>query len=107
MAAHMFGAWLVERSIVTAEAVVRALDRQNAGRIPLGRLAMTQGKLKVAQVFEILNRQAGSNRLFGELAIELGYLTPGELAELLLEQRRRGGARPRHAARRARAIQAA
>jgi hypothetical protein len=52
-------------------------------RPQLGNLAMTQGKLTVSQVFDILGQQASVGGLFGQIALQLGLLNKNELDELL------------------------
>ena len=42
--------------------------------------------LSMKQVFEILGHESAETKQFGEVCIELGYLTRKELAELLLCQ---------------------
>lgn len=83
----------------TAMAVIEAgwgttddVRRGNAWRMShrpqLGKLALMSGSLTVQQVFEVLRRQALVGGLFGELAVELGYLERGTLYELLEQQAR-------------------
>jgi hypothetical protein len=47
---------------------------------------MTHGKPTMAQVFAILGGRAVTGKLFGETAVEMGYLDKGQLHELLLIQ---------------------
>ncbi len=69
------------------EADVRRAEAWRHDQTPrFGKLAMTQGKLSMGQVFEILGQQATRGGLFGEIAIELGYLTCSEVYELMVRQ---------------------
>jgi hypothetical protein len=44
---------------------------------------MSRGKLTVAQVFDILDRQAMERGMFGQIALKLGFLSKDDLQELL------------------------
>ena len=44
--------------------------------------------MTMAQTFEVLEAQGTSARLFGEIAVEMQFLTEDELARLLLIQNR-------------------
>ena len=83
----MFGAYLMERSVVTAADVVAALDQQIKNRIPLGRLAVETGKLSVSDLFRVLNAQVDSHKTCGKVAVELGLLTENDVRQLLELQR--------------------
>ncbi|MBA4015723.1 MAG: hypothetical protein C0483_00900 [Pirellula sp.] len=85
---RMFEVFLVRERIISADQLVAALERQSRRRPPLGRLAVTTGKITMKQAFQIVGLQSTQQRRFGELAIELGYLTPYDLSELLSEQTR-------------------
>lgn len=82
----MFEAYLVRSGIVSADELVDALERQSRRRPPIGRLAVTLGKITMKQAFHIVSVQPVTKRRFGELTIELGYLTERDLENLLLEQ---------------------
>lgn len=82
-----FGIYLIDQGLITATQFVDALRQQQVQRVPLGQLAIECGKLSVRQVYEVLRMQATSEHdRFGEAAIELGMLTPTDVAELLMEQ---------------------
>lgn len=85
-----FGTFLVERGLATAEQVLKAIDWQARSRPLIGRVALQTGKMSVEQVFDTLNRMPTIGKRFGEVALESGYLTEGDLAELLrLQQQTR------------------
>jgi len=63
---------------------LRAADAWRRKTHPqLGKLAMTQGKLRVSEVFDVLSHQATDGGLFGQIAIEKGLMDKGDLYELL------------------------
>ena len=81
------GLKLVESGIITAEQLVRALQRHVESRPQLGALAVDAGKLTMKQVFAILRTQADRpERKFGELAVEAGLMSEDEIAALMFRQ---------------------
>ncbi|RKX74964.1 MAG: hypothetical protein DRP87_15685 [Spirochaetes bacterium] len=51
----------------------------------IGKFLIKEGYMTEEQVEEILKRQTdGDNRLFGEIAVDLGYLTPGGLVKYIM-----------------------
>jgi hypothetical protein len=76
--------------LVTADDYVDALVRREEERLPLGQLAIEEGLLGVRQVLDVIRTQHVQPGLrFGELAIELGYLTDSEVTTLLMLQQQR------------------
>lgn len=85
----MFGRYLIRIGRVTAEDVLRALDRQ--ARMPdlTGRIAVYRGYMTADQVLEVLDHHTGANgHQFGEQAVARGYLTREQLSEIIAVQRR-------------------
>jgi len=86
-----FGLYLVNHGLITANQFVQALEAQLASRPLLGSLAIETGKLSVKQVFSILRSQADMpQKLFGELAVQHGFLAEDDLSGLLYQQSQRG-----------------
>ncbi|RIK84892.1 MAG: hypothetical protein DCC67_04605 [Planctomycetota bacterium] len=82
-----FALWLCARGIVSADdalAAIRYCDRQTPR---IAQLALREHALTVEKVLRVLKRQAVSAELFGEIAIDMGYLTPEGVARLLKLQR--------------------
>jgi hypothetical protein len=79
---------VIEAGWGTTDDVRRASAWRMSHRPQLGKLALMSGNLKVQQVFEVLRRQAIVGGLFGEIAVELGFLERGTLYELLEQQAR-------------------
>jgi hypothetical protein len=76
---------------ISASLALEALDRYFETRIPLGRLALAEGILKVGPVLHILDEQLaegsiGDPRRFGEIAVALGYLDEVHVRALLAAQ---------------------
>ena len=73
----------LDAGLVSTEQVRRANAWRRKMHPQLGKLAMAEGKLSVAQVFDILGHQAVEGGLFGRIAVSLGFLTEKDLFELL------------------------
>jgi hypothetical protein len=76
---------------ISASVALEALDRYVETRIPLGRLALAEGMLKVGPLLHILDEQLGEGsvgdcRRFGEIAVALGYLDEIHVKALLAAQ---------------------
>jgi len=69
--------------LISADEFVQAVEVQIRQRPPLGALAMETRKLSMRQVFDVLSGQAGAQKPFGRVAVEMNYLTESELMELL------------------------
>ena len=85
--AALFGGHLVDRGRITNDQLVAALDVQRRSRPLIGRIALTERILSVRQVMRILDAQVTRAGPFGEVGIELGFLTPDGLENLLGIQR--------------------
>ena len=77
---------------ITAHVALAALDRLQHDRVPLGRLAVREGLLKLGPLLHILDEQLdeaarGEPRRFGRIAVELGYLSEAQVEALLQKQR--------------------
>lgn len=82
-----FASYLHTRGIITGEQLAQALKLQLANRPLLGNLAMREGKITANQFMKIIMAQANSqSRSFGSIAVELGFLTQNDVADLLILQ---------------------
>jgi hypothetical protein len=82
---------LLSQHWITAPIALAALDRYQESRVPLGRLALREGFLDLGPLLHILDEQLdeasfGDRRRFGEIAVELGYLSEMQVAALLARQ---------------------
>lgn len=87
MFSAFFGNYLLEKKIVTADELQKALQTQEKTRLKLGILAIHAGYMTAAEVEQVNRLQHREDRLFGELAVELGYLEQNHLFELLQQQK--------------------
>src|SRR5690606_15703492 len=83
-------AFLVRRGVIDPLAAVEALEAVCQQRPRIGQLALRERLLSVGEVCDVLERQVQSRLPFGAIAVDLGYLTAGELGGLLQIQQRTG-----------------
>ena len=76
---------VLDAGLATTQQLRDANAWRHTQRPQIGKLAMSQGKLSMGQIFEILSTQAANGKLFGEIAVELGFLQD-ELYFLLKQQ---------------------
>ena len=74
---------LVIGGILTAEEAERVNQWTSYRREPIGSIAAEHDILTENQIDEVLNRELHSDRKFGEIAIECGYLTRPTVERLL------------------------
>ncbi|HEY6724151.1 MAG TPA: HDOD domain-containing protein [Polyangiaceae bacterium] len=86
----LFEAFLVRRGVIEPLAAVEVLETVCQQRPRLGQLALRERLLSVGEVCDVLERQVESRLPFGAIAVDLGYLTAGELGGLLQLQQRTG-----------------
>ena len=67
----------------TIDEITDAVTARRAQRPTIGQLLLTNHKLTVHQVFKILGEQATNSKLFGEIAIELGFIKESDVNEML------------------------
>ena len=83
----LFGSYLIEQGLVTREQVLQALDTQHIFRVPIGRIAVSEGKMSETQVLETLNCHTDYDQSFGAAALKLGFLRTDDLQHLLRVQK--------------------
>lgn len=79
--------YLFRLGLITAEVREYVRGKTEELRVPIGRVLINNGRLRIKQVMTILEEQADNpSLLFGEIAIRQGVLTPAEVDEALCEQ---------------------
>ena len=86
MAVQFFGQFLLSSGEISESELLEALDLQSVRNRKLGEWARWRGYLTQAQAERINLAQRRTDRLFGELAVDLELLTPEQVSELLAEQ---------------------
>ncbi len=87
MVNNRFGKFLVNNGVLDEKAVYDAMNMQMKKKVPIGQIAVKERVLTINQVFNILNKQADTPKLFGEIAIDMGYLVKDGVEKLLAFQR--------------------
>lgn len=81
-----FGRFLVERGVISEEALNEALLFQEESNRRIGALAVERGFMTESQARAVIREQALRDKPFGSLALERGWLTEEGLDELLFAQ---------------------
>ena len=87
MYTQFFGNYLLEKDIITTEQLLDALQEQSKVHLKLGTLAIHEGYMTAGEVDNIIIMQTHQDKKFGELAIEEGYLTEEQVNALLEAQK--------------------
>jgi CheY-specific phosphatase CheX len=87
MSAKFIGQFLLEKGLITREALLAATGHQQRVNLTLGALAVAQGLLSAAQADTINREQQRSDKRFGEIALEQNLLDMRQLNELLRVQK--------------------
>lgn len=86
MFSQFFGNYLVESQKITAEQFSSCMDYIKANRVKLGLIAESEGLLTRSQANELNYMQMHSDKRFGDLAVEKGYLSEADVTYLLSRQ---------------------
>lgn len=86
MFSQFFGNYLVENQKITAEQFSSCMNYIKANRVKLGLIAENEGLLTRAQANELNYMQMQSDKRFGDLAVEKGYLSEADVTYLLGRQ---------------------
>lgn len=86
MFSQFFGHYLLENQKITAEQFSSCMDYIKANRVKLGLIAENEGLLTRNQANELNYLQMQSDKRFGDLAVEKGYLTDADVSYLLGRQ---------------------
>lgn len=86
MFSQFFGNYLLQNQKITTEQLSSCMDYIKANRVKLGLIAETEGLLTRAQADELNQLQMQTDKRFGDLAVEKGYLTETDVTYLLGRQ---------------------
>lgn len=87
MFTQLFGSYLLNKNLITAEQLKYSLDYQKNVHLKLGVLAVNSGFMTAENVNKVHSMQSRVDKKFGELAIELGFLDEEKLNILLNTQK--------------------
>ncbi len=83
MFSQFFGNYLLNKGKITKDQFTSCMEYMRANRVKLGLIAESEGLLSRAQADELNRLQMQSDKRFGDLAIEKGYLTDADITHLL------------------------
>lgn len=89
MTAKFIGQFLLEKGLITRDALLAATEHQQRANLTLGELAVAKGLLGEAQANAINLEQQRTDKRFGEIAIARNLLNAQQLDELLRMQKER------------------
>ena len=78
-----FGNYLLNKQKITNEQLISCMEYMRANRVKLGLIAESEGLLTRKQADELNHLQMQSDKRFGDLAVEKGYLTEADISHLL------------------------
>lgn len=83
MFSQFFGNYLLDKGKMTKEDFSSCMEYMKANRVKLGLVAESEGLITRRQSDELNQLQLQTDKRFGDLAIEKGYLTDADISHLL------------------------
>lgn len=83
MFANIFGKYLVDKGVISNEQLQIVKEEQAKTRVKLGLIAVSEKMITEKQADEINRKQAVMDKRFGDIAVEIGYLTNEQVSRLL------------------------
>jgi len=87
MAVKFFGQYLVEKGVVSREAIVEAIALQEKRNLKLGEMAIAMGLVTPADIERAHQGQLSRDLKLGDLLVATGMLSEGQLAEVVARQK--------------------
>ncbi len=87
MAVKFFGQFLVEKNIVTRDALLRAIELQDHKNLKLGEMAVDMGYITQTDIERAHNAQMSKDMKLGDLLVEMGFLTLNQLNDVIVRQK--------------------
>lgn len=83
MFSQFFGNYLLNKGKMTKDQFTSCMEYMRANRVKLGLIAESEGLLTRKQADELNHLQMQSDKRFGDLAVDKGYLTDADISHLL------------------------
>ncbi len=83
MFSQFFGNYLLNNGAITEDQFSSCMEYMRANRVKLGLVAESEGLITRAQAEELNRLQMQTDKRFGDLAVEKGYLTDTDISHLL------------------------
>ena len=87
MFTQLFGYYLLNNNIITAEQLRAALEVKNNTHAKLGAMAIDAGFMTAAQVDTVHEEQKRVDKRIGDIAVQLGFLREQQVEMLLAQQK--------------------
>lgn len=87
MAVKFFGQFLVEKGIVSREALLKAIELQEQKNLKFGEMALAMGYITQEDITRAHHAQLSRDIKLGDLLVEIGILTLNQLNEVITRQK--------------------
>lgn len=87
MAVKFFGQFLVEKNLVSREALLKAIDLQEEKNLKFGEMAISMGYVTQADIERAHNAQMSKDLKLGDLLVEMGVLSLEQMNEVFTRQK--------------------
>ncbi len=87
MAVKFFGQFLVEKNLVSREALLKAIDLQDQKNLKMGEMAISMGYVSQDDIERAHNAQMSKDMKLGDLLVEMGILTLNQLNDVITRQK--------------------
>ena len=89
MYTQFFGNYLLNKNIITQEQLLLALNKQSKTHVKIGTLAIHAGYMTASEAEQIFIMQTHRDKRFGELAVEMGYMSDRADLKYLVSEKKR------------------
>lgn len=86
MVSSIVGNYLIDKGLITQEQFRDLLLDQQKVRVKLGLIAVAEGLMSQEEADKVNRLQTVQDKRFGDIAVEKGYLTEGQVGSLLKKQ---------------------
>lgn len=87
MAIKFFGQFLLEKGVISREALLKATALQETTNLKFGEMARSLGLISEADIERVHEAQRKEDLQFGDMGVKLGIITPAQLTEVLAKQK--------------------
>jgi CheY-specific phosphatase CheX len=87
MAVKFFGQYLVEKGIISAEAILAAIGLQERTNLKLGEMALSLGLVSQADIERAHQSQLSKDMKLGDLLVSMGMLSQAQLEQVIARQK--------------------
>ncbi|MBJ6726476.1 chemotaxis protein CheX [Geomesophilobacter sediminis] len=88
MAVKFFGQFLLEKGVVSREAIIKAVELQESVNLKFGETALELKLLTEKDIKKIHDAQRSEDLMLGDMAVKLGILTKDQISQILEHQQK-------------------